>query len=70
MVALELINHGAVGEAGAGIEAQAAVGFQVNCQAFGEAGLAQATYAQLLYTPFFLRGCFPIAISLRGATWR
>jgi predicted permease len=29
--------------------------------AFGEAGLAQATYAQLLYTPFFLLGCFPIA---------
>jgi len=28
---------------------------------FGEAGLAQATYAQLLYTPFFLLGCFPIA---------
>jgi predicted permease len=29
--------------------------------AFGEAGLAQATYAQLLYTPFFLLCCFPIA---------
>jgi predicted permease len=28
---------------------------------FGEAGLAQATYAQLLYTPFFLLCCFPIA---------
>lgn len=28
---------------------------------FGEAGLAQATYAQLFYTPFFLLGCFPIA---------
>ncbi|HYQ47061.1 MAG TPA: hypothetical protein VER11_34060 [Polyangiaceae bacterium] len=29
--------------------------------AFGEAGLAQATYAQLLYSPFFLLCCFPIA---------
>lgn len=29
--------------------------------AFGEAGLAQATYTQLLYTPFFLLCCFPIA---------
>ena len=29
--------------------------------AFGEAGLAQATYAQLLYAPFFLLCCFPIA---------
>ena len=29
--------------------------------AFGEAGLAQATYAQLFYTPFFLLCCFPIA---------
>jgi predicted permease len=28
---------------------------------FGEPGLAQATYAQLLYTPFFLLCCFPIA---------
>jgi predicted permease len=28
---------------------------------FGDAGLAQATYAQLLYTPFFLLCCFPIA---------
>ncbi len=28
---------------------------------FGELGLAQATYAQLLYTPFFLLCCFPIA---------
>lgn len=27
---------------------------------FGEAGLAQAAYAQLLYTPFFLLFCFPI----------
>ena len=28
---------------------------------FGQAGLAQATYAQLLYTPFFLLCCFPLA---------
>ncbi|HEY4104372.1 MAG TPA: hypothetical protein VGM44_10790 [Polyangiaceae bacterium] len=28
---------------------------------FGEPGLAQATYAQMLYTPFFLLCCFPIA---------
>jgi predicted permease len=28
---------------------------------FGEPGLAQATYAQLFYTPFFLLCCFPIA---------
>lgn len=28
---------------------------------FGEAGLAQAAYAQLLYTPFFLLFCFPMA---------
>lgn len=28
---------------------------------FDEPGLAQATYAQLLYTPFFLLCCFPIA---------
>jgi predicted permease len=28
---------------------------------FGDAGLAQATYAQLLYTPFFLLCGFPIA---------
>jgi hypothetical protein len=28
---------------------------------FGEAGLAQATYAQLMYTPFFLLCGFPIA---------
>ena len=28
---------------------------------FGESGLAQATYAQLLHTPFFLLCCFPIA---------
>ncbi|HEY4159232.1 MAG TPA: hypothetical protein VGM29_14085, partial [Polyangiaceae bacterium] len=27
---------------------------------FGEQGLAQAAYAQLLYTPFFLLVCFPI----------
>jgi malonate transporter len=29
--------------------------------AFGEAGLAQGTYAQLFYAPFFLLCCFPIA---------
>lgn len=28
---------------------------------FGEAGLAQATYAQLLYVPFLILICFPIA---------
>ncbi|HEX7837978.1 MAG TPA: AEC family transporter [Kofleriaceae bacterium] len=28
---------------------------------FGEAGLAQASYAQLFYVPFFLLFCFPIA---------
>ncbi len=33
---------------------------------FGEAGLAQATYAQLFYTPFFLLCCFPIARSFGG----
>jgi len=33
----------------------------VSLALFGEAGLAQATYAQLLYTPFFLLCCFPIA---------
>jgi len=38
---------------------------------FGEAGLAQATYAQLLYTPFFLLCCFPIARQFgRGAARR
>ncbi|HYP75118.1 MAG TPA: AEC family transporter [Polyangiaceae bacterium] len=31
--------------------------------AYGEVGLAQATYAQLLYAPFFLLCCFPIARS-------
>ena len=35
---------------------------------FGEAGLAQATYAQLLYTPFFLLCCFPIARSFGQST--
>jgi len=33
----------------------------VSLALFGEAGLAQATYAQLFYTPFFLLCCFPIA---------
>lgn len=38
---------------------------------FGELGLAQATYAQLLYTPFFLLCCFPIARQFgRGAARR
>src|SRR4051812_1226396 len=36
--------------------------------AFGEAGLAQATYAQLLYAPFFLLCCFPIARAFGSRT--
>lgn len=38
--------------------------------AFGETGLSQATYAQLLYTPFFLLCCFPIARTFGGEAAR
>lgn len=37
---------------------------------FGDAGLAQATYAQLLYTPFFLLCGFPIARAFEPAAER
>lgn len=42
----------------------------VSLAVFGEAGLSQATYAQLLYVPFFLLCCFPIARSFGASGQR